>query len=108
MSTINDGEGVQVADRAPAEVFPPGEFLREELEVRSWTQMEFAKIIGRPVRLVNEIVVGNKTISATTARKIGAALGTSPLFWLNLDAAYQLYQSAGSVPARIAKKARTR
>ena len=25
-------------NRVPAEVFPPGEFIREELEARGWTQ----------------------------------------------------------------------
>ena len=30
-----------------AEVFSPGEHLREELEARGWTQEEFAEIIGR-------------------------------------------------------------
>ncbi len=108
MSTITDGEAVQFADRAPAEVFPPGEFLRDELEARGWTQMEFAEIIGRPVRLVNEIIGGKKSITPTTAREIGAALGTSPILWLNLDAAYQLHRNAGPVPARIAKEARIR
>jgi hypothetical protein len=26
--------------RSPAEVFPPGDFLREELEARKWTQSD--------------------------------------------------------------------
>ena len=35
-----------MSDRIPAEVFPPGEFLNDELEARGWTQTEFAEIIG--------------------------------------------------------------
>ena len=38
--------------RVPAEVFPPGEFLREELEARDWSQQELADILDRPPRLV--------------------------------------------------------
>ena len=30
-----------------AEIFSPGEFLREELEARGWSQTELAEIIGR-------------------------------------------------------------
>ena len=41
-----------------AETFPPGEFLREELEARGWSQTELAEIIGRPVRLINELIAG--------------------------------------------------
>ena len=38
--------------RNPAEVFPPGEFVREELEARGWTQTDLAAILGRPLRLL--------------------------------------------------------
>ena len=46
-----------------AEIFPPGEFLREELEARNWSQTELAEIMGRPVRLINEIIAGKKAIT---------------------------------------------
>lgn len=91
----------------PAEVFPPGEFLRDELEARDWTQTEFADILGRPVRLVNEIIAGKRGITPQTAKEIAAALGTSPEFWLNLEAAYQLSRTT-DVPDRIAKAAQIR
>ncbi len=74
----------------PAEVFPPGEFLREELEARGWSQADFADILGRPPRLINEIIAGKRRISPETANGIAAALDTTPEFWLNLEAAYQL------------------
>ena len=108
MSTTTDGGAEKMADRVPAEVFPPGEFLRDELEARGWSQVEFAEIIGRPPRLINEILAGKRSISPATAREIGAALGTSAIFWLNLEAAYQLYRAPEPVPARIAKEAKIR
>lgn len=77
-------------DNRPAEVFPPGEFLKEELETRGWTQTDLAEILGRPVRLVNEIICGKRGISPETAQGLGDALSTSPQFWLNLESAYQL------------------
>lgn len=73
-----------------AEVFPPGEFLREELEARNWTQTELAEIIGRPVRLINEIIAGKKAITPETAIQLGESLGTGPEVWMNLESQYQL------------------
>jgi HTH-type transcriptional regulator/antitoxin HigA len=96
-----------MAERVPAEVFPPGEFLRDELEARGWTQTEFAEILGRPVRLVNEILVGKRGITPQTAQEIAAALGTTPELWLNLETAYRLWR-AGPPPERIAREGRLR
>ena len=47
-------------DFFPAEVFPPGEFLRDELEARGWNQTEFAEILGREPRVVNEIILAKR------------------------------------------------
>jgi len=73
-----------------AEVFPPGEFLREELDARNWSQTELAEIIGRPVRLINEIIAGKKAITPETAIQLGESLGTGPELWMNLESQYQL------------------
>jgi HTH-type transcriptional regulator/antitoxin HigA len=76
--------------RIPAEVFPPGEFLRDELEARNWTQIEFADIIGKDTRLVYEIINGKRAITPETAIILGEAIGTSPELWMNLESQYQL------------------
>jgi HTH-type transcriptional regulator/antitoxin HigA len=73
-----------------AETFPPGEFLKDELEARNWNQIEFAEIMGRPAKLVNEIVQGKRAITPETAVQIGEALGTGPEVWMNLESQYQL------------------
>jgi HTH-type transcriptional regulator/antitoxin HigA len=98
---------MMMAERVPAEVFPPGEFLRDELDARGWTQTEFAEILGRPVRLVNEILAGKRGITPQTAQEIAAALDTTPELWLNLEAGYRLSR-AGPVPERIGREARLR
>ena len=87
-----------------AEVFPPGEFLREELDARGWSQTEFAEILGRPVRLINELLAGKKAITPDTAHQIGRALGTSPDLWMNLEAQFQL-SKARPADAVIARRA---
>ena len=81
-----------MATNALAEVFPPGEFLRDELEVRDWTQEDFAKIVGMSVRSINQIIVGKQSITPDAARSISKALGTSAELWMNLESAYKLSQ----------------
>jgi HTH-type transcriptional regulator / antitoxin HigA len=85
-----------MTSRVPAEVFPPGEFLADELEARSWTQTEFAEIINRPQKLVNDIIHGRRAITPETATDFAAALATSAQFWMNLESAWQL----SKIPAR--------
>jgi HTH-type transcriptional regulator / antitoxin HigA len=78
-------------NRAPAEVFAPGEFIRDELEARGWTQGDLAQIMGRPLRLVNELVAGKKQITPDTAIGLAKAFGDNDaLYWMNLDSAYRL------------------
>ena len=79
-----------------AETFPPGEFLKEELESRNWNQTELAEIIGRPIKLVNEIILGKRAITPETAIQLGEALGTGPELWMNLESQYALSKVAPS------------
>jgi HTH-type transcriptional regulator / antitoxin HigA len=85
-----------MTSRVPAEVFPPGEFLADELEARDWTQTEFAELINRPHKLVNDIIHGRRAITPETATDFAEALGTSAQFWMNLESTWQL----SKVPAR--------
>jgi HTH-type transcriptional regulator/antitoxin HigA len=87
-----------------ADVFCPGDVLREELEARNWTQTELAEIIGRPVRLINEIIAGKKAITPETAIQLGQSLGTGAELWMNLESQFQLskVQVADNLIARRA------
>jgi HTH-type transcriptional regulator/antitoxin HigA len=80
-----------MSQRIPAEVSAPGEFLREELEIRGWTQADLAERIGRPLRSINEIINGKKAVTAETAIGLGKAFGTSAEYWLNLESSYRLH-----------------
>lgn len=76
--------------RKIAEVFPPGEFLREELEARGWSQIELAEVLDRPPRVVSEIISGKRAVTPETAKGLGDALGTGAQFWMNLESTWQL------------------
>lgn len=73
-----------------AEIFHPGEFIREELEARGWTQADLAGIIRRPIQVVNLILNGKKEVTPRTATELAAAFGTSAEVWMNLQSAYSL------------------
>lgn len=79
-----------MAQRINPEAFPPGEYIREELVERGWTQIDLADILGRPAQVVNEIIAGKRSITVETARGLGEAFGTSAQLWMNLEASYQL------------------
>ena len=83
-----------MANRTAAEVFPPGEFLREELEARGWTVEDFASMLGYPIASVEGLIEGGSRISPEVAARIGEVLGTGPTLWLNLERAY--HDAAGS------------
>jgi len=69
----------------------PGEILMEEfLEPMGISQYRLAKDISVPPRRINEIVHGNRSITADTALRLGRFFGMSPQFWLNLQTRYDL------------------
>jgi addiction module HigA family antidote len=73
------------------EPIPPGEILLEEFLVpMAISQTRLASDIDVPVSRVADIVGGRRSITADTALRLGAYLGTSAQFWLNLQASYDL------------------
>lgn len=79
-----------MATNTVAEVFPPGEFIKEELDARGWTQGDLAAIIDRPLQAVNEVISGKRAITPDTAKALSEAFGTSAQLWMNLDSAWRL------------------
>ena len=78
------------ADSVMAPVHP-GEILLEEfLTPLAVSQYKLAKEIGVPARRINEIVHGQRRISADTALRLARFFGTSERFWINLQARYDL------------------
>lgn len=68
----------------------PGEFIREELDVRGWRQEDLADIIGMSQKTVNQIIKNRQSITPETARLLSKAFGQSTQYWLNLDSLYRL------------------
>lgn len=64
--------------------------LKEFLEPLGQSQKALAVHLGIPIQRVNEVVRGKRGVTPKTAWLLGEALKTSPEFWLNLQAAYDL------------------
>lgn len=69
---------------------PPGEFLAEELEARGMTQSDLARRMGRPSRLISDVIHARAAITPEIARELEAALGPSARFWQGLEEHYRL------------------
>lgn len=69
----------------------PGEILMEEfLKPLGMSQYRLARRLGVPARRINEIVHGQRAVSADTALRLSRLLGTSERFWMNLQVRYDL------------------
>jgi antitoxin HigA-1 len=69
----------------------PGEILQVEfLDAFDISQYRLAQEIGVPPRRINEIVHGQRAITANTALRLARYFGTTDRFWTNLQAAYDL------------------
>ena len=69
----------------------PGEILREEFMIpHGLSASRLAAAIGVPPNRITSIVNGDRGVTGETAVLLGHALGTSPEFWLNLQATYDL------------------
>ena len=76
---------------AKLEPIHPGEILSEEfLGPLGVSQYRLAKAVGVSARRINEIVHGRRSITADTALRLARFFGTSEMFWMNLQASYDL------------------
>lgn len=77
--------------RPITEPIHPGEILLEDFLVPlGISQYRLAKDISVPPRRVNEIVQGQRSITADTALRFARYFQTSERFWLNLQIRYDL------------------
>lgn len=84
------------SSRAPAETFPPGEFIRDEMTARGWTVEHIHDRLGNdPIRccafdLVAYVDHRELTIDENTAEDLAMLFGTNPDYWTSLDRAWRL------------------
>jgi antitoxin HigA-1 len=83
----------------------PGEVLLQDfLEPLGLSQYRLAHDISVPPRRINEIVHGNRSITADTALRLARYFGTTDRFWLNLQARYDLELERDRLGNRLEKE----
>jgi addiction module HigA family antidote len=83
----------------------PGEVLFEEfLKPYGLSQNRLALSIGVHPRRINEIVLGKRRITAETALRLARYFGTTPQFWLGLQADYDLEVAADELGERLERE----
>ncbi|MGH9710622.1 MAG: HigA family addiction module antitoxin [Candidatus Acidiferrales bacterium] len=68
----------------------PGEHLAEQLEALDMTAAELGRQLKVPANRITEILNGQRAVTGDTALRLGHFFRTSPQFWLNLQAIYDL------------------
>jgi len=80
----------------------PGEILMEEfLLPMGISQYRLSRDISVPPRRINEIVHGIRRVTADTALRLGRYFNVSPLFWLNLQAHFDLERERDRLGNRL-------
>ena len=85
----------------------PGETLREGfLKPLGLTANRLAIELRVPVTRVNDIVGGKRAITADTALRLARFFRTTPQFWMNLQANYELELAEDARGAEISERIR--
>jgi len=80
----------------------PGEVLLEEfMKPLGITQYRLAIETDVPPRRINEIVQAQRSVTADTALRLAKFFGTSEMFWLNLQAHYDLEVQKSKMGGRL-------
>ena len=68
----------------------PGEHLRIDLEEIGMAPAALARELNVPKNRISQIINGERGITADTALRLARWMGTTPEYWLNLQATYEL------------------
>ena len=89
-----DRRAVDYADVTSGRRLPPvhpGRFLRDEfLEPLDLSVYALARALNVPRPRLNDVVRGRRSVTTDTALRLARYFGTSPEFWINLQARYDL------------------
>lgn len=74
----------------PMIAIPPGETIKENMEVLGMTQKELATRMGITEKHLSNILNGKAPITYDTALNLEKVIGPSAEFWMELESGYQL------------------
>lgn len=68
----------------------PGQYIKDFLEDKDWSQEELAELIDLSPKQLSQIINDKVRITIETARLLAKAFETSAELWINLDIQYRL------------------
>lgn len=75
-----------------ARKFGPGYFIKEQMELREWTQEDLSEVMGITLKHLNKILQENQPLTLDIARILGEVFNTSAQYWINIDTGYRLWK----------------
>lgn len=78
-----------MANKPDIIAIPPGETIKEMLEDRFMSQLEFAERMGSSTKFISQLINGKVSLTHQTALKLESVLGVPARFWNNLESLYQ-------------------
>jgi addiction module HigA family antidote len=92
-----------VSDGARLAAVHPGEVLLHDfLQPLAITQKRLALALNIPPRRISMIIHGTRSITADTALRLARFFGTTPEFWLALQASYDMETTREKISAILA------
>ncbi len=85
-----------------AKKFGPGYFIREEMELREWTQEDLSDVMGITPKHLNAILREKQPLTIEIARLLGEVFDTSAQYWINIDTAYRLWKEQEKTEREVA------
>lgn len=84
----------------------PGQHIRSDLDELGMSAGELARALNVPTNRVTAILNGERGITADTALRLAAWLGTSAEYWLGLQQDYDLFKAKDERGERIREEVR--
>ena len=86
----------------------PGEILKETLEDLGISMNQLAQAVHVPANRISAIVAGTRSVTGETALRLARYFRTTPHYWMNLQARYDLESAQDEWEGRVQAEVRPR
>lgn len=86
----------------------PGEILKETIEDFDLSMNRLAQAICVPANRVSAIVAGKRGLTGETALRLARYFGTTPDYWINMQAHYDLETARDRWESQVAAEVQPR